>query len=887
MAPWKKGRTLAGALMALLLLAAAAEAEEIVLDQGWALRSGQGIKQGGAELSRPGYDDRDWRQASAPATVLAVLVKNGVLPDPYFGMNLARIPGAWPPPFDISTMPMPPFSPFRHQWWYRTEFELGSFLPQGQVWLTFQGINYSAEIWLNEKKLAGPDTVAGTYRCFRFNVTDLVKRGENALAVGVYAPRHRDLAFTWVDWNPVPPDRNMGLWRPVHIETTGPVDLRYPHVVSHLDLPSLETARLTVTVDAVNGSDRPVAGEVRGRIGSIKFSKRIELGPGQAREVVFTPDDHPGLAVEDPELWWPYELGPQNLHRLVIEFVSGGGVSDRETVKFGIREITSEFTPAGDRVFLVNGRRLLIKGAGWAPDMMLRYMPERLENEIAYVKHMNLNTIRLEGKLESDYFYQLCDREGIMVMPGWCCCHHWERWRNWDREDYIVSEESQRDQIKRLRAHPSMLAWLNGSDNPPPPRVEKRYLAMLEQCRWPNPSISSATEKPSPLSGPSGVKMNGPYDWVPPVYWYQDPGKYGGAWGFNTETSPGPAVPPIESLAAMLPQSHAWPIDKHWRFHAGRNMFYSLRIYNEALEKRYGPAITAEQYAMKSQAAAYEGQRAMFEAFRKNKYDSTGVIQWMLNDAWPSLIWHLYDYYLRPAGGYFGTRTACQPLHVLYAYGDQAVYVVNSYHKSFQGLIVRARAFDLEMREIHSKSTALDVPPDGSVRAFTLPQPEAAAGIWFLKLELTDEKGKLIDDNFYWLSKKRDEPDWRRSQWHYTPVKQYADFTALDLLPNVLLHVTDPAFDKNGDRGVLRFTVENHSSSLAFLIRVKAVDGARGEILPVLYSDNYFSLLPGESKKVEARLKLDCMEAAAPSIELCGWNAETVHAWVEKTPSFP
>ena len=280
---------------------------------------------------------------------------------------------------------------------------------------------------------------------------------------------------------------------------------------------------------------------------------------------------------------------------------------------------------------------------------------------------MGLNTVRLEGKLETDEFFDLTDRHGILVMAGWCCCDHWERWPKWTPRDLKIAEESLRSQMYRLRSRPSLLMWLNGSDNPPPADIETMYLNVEKECRWPNPILSSATAKTSTVSGITGVKMTGPYDYVAPAYWLLD-SKTGGAHGFNTETGPGPAVPPVESLREMLPAEHLWPIDDWWNFHAGGGQFRDIRVFSEALNARYGTATGLEDFAFKSQLMTYEAMRAMFEAFSRNKYTSTGVIQWMLNNAWPSLIWHLYDYYLRPGGGYFGAKKAMEPIHPLYSY---------------------------------------------------------------------------------------------------------------------------------------------------------------------------------------------------------------------------
>lgn len=844
--------------------------ERRFLAEGWQVQSSAAVKSGGEEISRPGYAAAGWHPASIPATVLAVLVENGVYPDPYFGMNFNKIPGSWPFPLDVSAMPMPLWSPFRKPWWFRTEFELPEQFHGKRLHLHFKGINFRANIFVNGKLLADNQQVAGAYRIYEFEATDYLKPGRNALALEVSPPGHRDLAFTWVDWAPGPPDKNMGVWREVFITTSGPGRLRFPHVITELE-PSGETARLTVTAELTNLSGRSISGTLTGKIEDRAFAKTVELGPREQKLVSFTPDQFPELVIADPRRWWPAELGGQELYQLSLEFEVEGALSDRQDARFGIREVVSEFADEGHLVFKLNGEKILIRGAGWAPDLLFRFNPERMAAEIRYVREMNLNAIRLEAKLESDHLFDQCDEQGVMIMAGWCCCHHWERWSRWDAEDHEVARLSLRDQLRRMRNHPSVFVWLNGSDFPPPARVEKMYLDTLAELDWQNPILSSATGKPAEFSGPSGVKMTGPYEWVPPNYWLEDK-KQGGAWGFNTETSPGPAVPPLETLKKILPEDKLWPINRYWHFHCGRGMFANLKVYNKAINQRYGPAPTLEDYLRKAEAMNYEGQRAMMEAFGRNKFTATGVIQWMLNNAWPALIWHLYDYHLLPGAGYFGTKKANQPLHIMFSYDDRSVALVNSHRRQFSGLTAAARMHDLAGKEIHAEQKTITVPANASLRAFTLPEPEGIAGAYFVKLELRDQAGELVSDNFYWLSKKMDRLNWRATQWYYTPVKSYADFTELQHLPEVELAIS--AQERGGEAEEERIVrVVNASDRVAFMVRLKLMRGRSEDlVLPVFWSDNYFSLLPGEQREVSVNYRPEEVGGAGARVCVEGWN---------------
>jgi exo-1,4-beta-D-glucosaminidase len=725
---------------------------------------------------------------------------------------------------------------------------------------------------MNGKRLATSDDIAGALRRFELDVTAAARPGaRNVLAIEVQAPTETDLSITFVDWNPTPPDKNMGLWREVYLSASGPVAVRYPAVASQV-APAHDSARLTVTALLKNATDQPVKGTFKASLLGKTLSQEVTLEPREQRDLVLAPEQFPELVVEKPRLWWPAQMGTPVLHDLQTSFEVGGAVSDRAEAKYGIREIKSELTDTGKRLFTINGKKILIRGAGWSSDMMLRNDSRRLRDELAYVRDLGLNTVRLEGKLEANELFDIADREGILLMAGWCCCDHWEHWRKWKTPDFKVAEESLRTQLYRLRSHPSLLVWLNGSDNPPPPDVEKLYLEVEKQVRWPNPILSSATAKKSQITGESGVKMTGPYDYVPPSYWLTDK-KHGGAHGFNTETSMGPAVPPVESLRKMLPPEHLWPIGEQWNFHAGGGQFKDIELFTDALGKRYGAATDVEDYARKSQLMAYEGVRAMFEAYSRNKYGSTGVIQWMLNNAWPGLIWHLYDYYLRPGGGYFGAKKALAPLHAIYSYDDRSVWLVNSQYKDVPGLKVTARLYDLEMTEKAALDATVDAAADSSQRVLVL--PEAPAGpVSFVHLTIDDASGKPVGSNFYWLSSKPDTLDWAKSNWYTTPTTAHADLTALERLPRVRLEVSSKTARQGGEV-TTRVTLANPGKTLAFFVRLKVNKGPRGEeVLPVRWEDNYLSLLPGEKREVTATFRASDLGGARPTVEVSGWNVD-------------
>jgi exo-1,4-beta-D-glucosaminidase len=853
----------------------------IDLHNGWTVQTSRKVQETGDAISTPKFQTKDWYRTSVPMTVVGVQVAAGEFPEPYYAMNLRKIPGieAYEIGKGFSHQPIPDDSPYAASWWYRTEF---STPPNHQrVTLHFDGINNRANIWINGKKIADAKDVAGAYRRYEFDITpELAKTRRNVVAVEVFAQTLEDLGINWADWNPTPPDKSMGLWQDVYLTTSGPVQIRYPAVITNLAESDGATAELTILAELHNASNKPIEGKFRAEIAGLML--RVEqtelLRAGETKTVKLLPQDFTQLSVKNAKLWWPAQMGAPNLYDLHISFSIANAISDFQHTQVGIRQITSELTDSGARLFRVNGKPILIRGAGWAPDLMLRRDLERLRAEFQYVQDMNLNTIRLEGPLESDGFFNLADQKGILIMAGWCCCDLWEEWDRWDGDQLKVATESVRSQSLRLRAHPSLLMWLNGSDKPPPDNVEQAYLQALKETAWPNPIVSSASQTPAEFSGPSGMKMTGPYDYVPPSYWLIDT-THGGAYGFNTETSPGPAVPPPNSLKKFIPADCLWPMDDVWNFHSGSAKFKNLKTFNAALNAEYGAPADLEDYNRKSQAMAYAGQRAMFEAYSRNKYTSTGVIQWMLNNAWPSLVWHLYDYYLVPAGGYFGTKKANEPIHILYSYDDRSIVLVNSTYRPVSGMQASVRVFDFNLRELFWQKKAVNVGADDVQKVLHIPEIplDVAPSVYFVQLKLTDAHGKIVSSNFYWLSTKKPEFEWEvTTPLHSPPITSYEDMTQLLSLPKTRVKAT--VHRRPAKAGVsIEVHLKNPSAVLAFQVRLAVEAGNPGEeILPVLWEDNYFSLLPGEQRTIDASFPGKRSIRPQPSLKITGWNIEPI-----------
>lgn len=831
------------------------------LREGWTLQSSAKVEGAtGKDISKVGYATAGWYATTVPSTVFAALIANHVYPDPYVGNNLASVPSA----------------PFETSWWYRTELVVPADVPPRAAWLDLDGVNYRANVWMNGQLIASSDDIVGTFAAYELDVTPCVRFGEkNALAIEVLPPDLKtDLAITWLDWNPGPPDRDMGLWQGVSLRRTGPVALRKTHVQPRLE-ESLDAAHLTIKAELTNATGEPVHTMVDARVAGIEVTQEVDLAGHETRTVTFEPTRYPVLDLAKPRLWWPAKMGAQDLYDAKLEASVSGRPSDRASVRFGIRNVTFEPTKDGYRLFRVNGKPFFVRGGGWSSDMMLRPITaERLEAELDYVQDLGLNTIRLEGKLESDAFFDRADERGIVTLPGWMCCDRWQDWPIWTPNDHRIAVRSMQSQAERLRSHASVFDFLIGSDEPPTAEVQEELREVLSRSDWPNPVSQSASD--------DGVKMTGPYDWVPPSYWYVDRKKYGGAWGFNTETSPGPAIPELESLAGMLTpedQVALWSQPKAPQFHAGTRgtEFDNLSIFNAALAGRHGAPSSLADYVRKAQLMNYEAERAEYEAYSRNKYaPATGVVHWMLNNAWPSLIWHLYGSDLAVAAGYFGAKKGNEPVHIQYSYDDRSVVVVNQTQEPKKGLEARVRVVELDAKVGLDQRAAVSVGADAVATVLTVPPVPPGRAPYFVVLTLT-EGDRTVSSSLYWLSRRPETMNFAKPVGtHDIPSVQFADYRDLARLAAVTLEARARAEVRGAD-GETRVTLENRTPSIAFFVRLKLTRGTGGEqVVPVLWEDNYVSLLPGEKRELRVRYNAADLRGARPSVDVSGWNVAKV-----------
>jgi exo-1,4-beta-D-glucosaminidase len=850
---------------------------KISLSENWKIQSSKNISVEEAEISIDAEVSNEWIPTVVPSTILGSLVANNLVKDPFFGENLK----------DIAK------EQFEMPWWYVNNFELTTDEADKNALLSFDGINHKANVWLNGNLIADFNEIDGAFRITAFDVSKNTVAGNNILAIEVIPPLPGDFSIGYVDWNPSPPDGNMGVFRPVTLKLNAGVGIENPFVQTKVNLVTLKEADLTISAELVNYTDRPIVGKLIGLIESVEFDQQVTIEANSKKTVEFSVKDYAQLKFNNPRLWWPIHLGDPNLYDVDLEFRINDVISDASQTRFGIREIEDYWLNEIHRGYKVNGQKVMIKGGGWTDDLFLMDNDESLEAQIKYVKQMNLNCVRLEGFWGKDHkLYDLCDEHGILLMVGWSC--HWEhelhlgvpvneRFGGVYKPEHIEHiSKAWEEQVIWLRNHPSIFVWTVASDKVPITALEQKYIETFAKYDPNRPYLNStggvgsdqhvigSEDVISEISGSSGVKMLGPYAYTAPVYWFTDT-NFGGAYGFNTETGPGAQVPQIESLKKMIPKDQLWPMGDVWDYHCGRYEFANLSRFKEAINKRYGEPDSLEDFDKKAQAMNYELMRPMFEAFQVHKKRSTGVVQWMLNAAWPKMYWQLYDYYLNPTGAFYATQKACLPLSLIYNYGDHQIYMINDYLYDVADLKAQIRIYDIQSNLLFEKNISTNALRDSSKSIFELEEIKNLTSTYFLDLRLLDTDNKEISNNFYWLSTKEEALDYEADLGdfaYHTPSKDYADLTLLNDLPEVNLDVLF-SNEKLGKEQKVTVDIENNSDKIAFLINLKLIEKETGEIiLPVFWEDNFISLLAGEKRTIVATFTSE----STAELKVEGWN---------------
>ncbi|MDP3561306.1 MAG: hypothetical protein Q8R83_03915 [Legionellaceae bacterium] len=868
-----------------LLLNAQTIPAMIMLQDNWRVISSESIKDTNLQdISQPKYDASSWYDATSPTTVLNVLVQNGLYSHILDGLALQAISQE---SFDLP-------------WLYRTSFNLDTFPPNAQ--LTLYGINYSADIWLNGKQVASKESIYNPFRQYQLDITPYLKLGANVLAMKIYPPKPEDFRIGFTDWNPNPPDRNMGITRNVQLTFNNGLEIKKPFIHAELNSPDNDEAKLNIQLVAVNHQSYPVKARVAIQIdGLLEITKTVNLAANEQKIMIFDPKNENKLNIKSPKLWWPNQMGEPYLYQFTAKISQNNRLSDLKTLHFGIRKIETVVLPYQEnnkqtqsyyRGFKINGQPILIRGAAWTDSMLLNDSPQRVKDQLYYAKGMNLNAIRLEGFWGKDKtIYDTCDELGLLIMIGWSAQWEWplRGFRIPEQCDphygcYTTTKDKEliaaafKDQITWLRNNPSVFVWMFGSDLKPMSDLEDKLASLLKTLNPSVPYVISAAETLSARDNqPSGIKMRGPYIYVPPVYWFENTSE-GGAFGFNSETGPGAEVPPLESLMRLLgnPQDY-WPKDNlTWIYHEGGHpLLQTLNRYDKAMTARYGAPTNLEEYAQKSQLMNYESVRPMFEAFiayqsgnpNVNGVPATGVFHWMLNAAWPKFFWQLYDYYLVPGSAYFSAKEANKSLHVLYNYANKNIYLSNHTLHDMNDMDVTARVWDTHSNRLTEQHwrTSIAATQAQIVGPLEIPT-DITTSVFFVELILKDNNNQWKDHNVYWLSTTPDQLNGN------TTILQNANYQELNNLPKAHL-IVNATFSGHDSEKQLKVRIENKTDRISFFNRLVVKTGNENLVAPIYWSDNFITLFPHQSETITAHFNQEILQGEAPLFAIEGMNS--------------
>jgi hypothetical protein len=626
---------------------------------------------------------------------------------------------------------------------------------------------------------------------------------------------------------------------------------------------------VTLKADLKNHSSRPCKGVLKVRLGEIEFTHPVALDGDEAKSLKLDKETYPKLSLVDPKLWWPSGHGEQNLYDLTLEFTCDGKVSDVNKSRVGIREYS--YSPAlhtrwdvsklmnglalkelnekavkDPLTFFCNGKRIFVRGVNWGMDEgMLRCDREGFQTRVGMEKEMNFNLIRnWGGNLDKPEFYEICDELGLMV---------WEEFgiaNGLQPDDPGMWLTNARDRFLRRRNHACIVLWCTANETLPDDPIVTEMPKMAEELDGTRMFLQSSIQVP-PTNGDS------PYDTRPARFYFKDLAR-----GFRPELG-SPTIPVVESMRRMMPWNKLWPVNEMWALHdwwlgTGWDTGNGLCGGTMTAIASYGAPTGIEDFCRKAQMVNMEVFKAIYEAWNDRMWnDCTGVMMWMSNPAWPSLTWNTYDYYKEPTAAYFACRKACEPIHIQWNVATNQVKAVNCTSGELKGLSAEAVIYNLDGSVFQTKSARVDCAANSVQECLSLFGPgedklENLSTVHFIKLALKDSAGELLSGNFYWRSK---------AEWKYEDlagVKQ-------GRLTGTLGELKD---------GQVSVKLENPTPGMVVMARLKVVDMTTGLLAaPVIYSDNYFSLVPQESRSIDISLKAAHPQHAFKVI-VEGWNTE-------------
>jgi hypothetical protein len=822
------------------------------ISNAWKLAPQADVSESGEQIANTGYAAASWIDAQVPGTVFNSYVLAGKEKDPNFGDNVWEVDR----------------TKYDRNFWYRTDFSVPPSFSTGHVWLNLDGVNRDADVFVNGTKVG---SMHGFFQRGRFDVTSLIHvGGHNSLAVLDYVPvlytipatqpgkrppgkyeNYSSPAFIcsigW-DWMPRVPGLNMGIYKDVYLTHTGDVSIVDPWI--HCALPTPSAADITVETQLKNDSGAPVVGTLIGEInpGHIPFSAPASIGANTSEIVSISPSTVAALHLNNPRLWWPNGYGAPNLYTCHLEFRVGGVVSDQKDTSFGIKKYTYTTTDNILR-FYINGVRVFLKGGSWGMnEYMLRCNASDYDLDLRLHQDMHMNVIRnWMGMTPDEAFYAACDRYGMMVWD--------EFWLNNNGgvpADFDLFKANVVEKIKQFRNHPCIALWCGENEGSPPKPLDD---AIADDVK----TLDGGDRYYQPNSHAGNLSGSGPWrDYDPKQYFQGLHVGHGQQFGMRSELGTA-VVTSFDSFKKFMPKDNWWPINSMWNDHFfGRNAGHAgSNVYNADITKRYGKPAGIEDYCRKSQLLNLETNKAMFESWLDHSdKDAAGLIIWMSKSAYPSLVWQTYDYYYDLTGAYFGAKTACEPVHIYWNQLDDRIRVVNTSGKPQPALTAEGWIYNSDGTRKFHQTAAVTSSPDAVADCFRLNYPADLSPVHFIELRLTDASGRVVSENFYWRG------------------TTYLDYTALNSLKPVKLMMTSKTTGTGGATTISAdITNPPDSGVVAFAIRPKLVKADSGDqILPVLMSDGYFSLTPGEAKHLTLEFSPNSAGGEEPKLVLECWN---------------
>lgn len=797
----------------------------------WQLQRASEVKATGEEIASANYNSRGWVPATVPGTVLASFMDIGAVPDPNYADGVDQISESF----------------FRSNFWYRDVFEVTDVQESLQQWLNFDGINWKANVFLNGQRIG---RIEGAFKRGKFNVTGLLRKGRNYVAVEVICNDHfaaikeKDKNSTqfnggllgsdnptfhatvgW-DWITTVRGREVGIWNEVYLTTSSAVTISDPYVQTEL---KGETVCVTPSVFLKNVSDHAVSGVLHGYIGNVKFEQVVTLAANSEQEVTFSSERFPQLTSKEFRLWWPNGYGEPYLYDAGFSFMES-----TLHYKAGLREMKYVGATDSLRIY-VNGRRFIPKGGNWGFDEHnLLYRAREYDIAVGYHKDMNFTMIRnWVGQVGDEAFYEACDRHGVMVWQDFWLANPADGPNPYDERMFLENAE---DYLRRIRSHASIGLYCGRNEGFPPESLDKQLRRYVHQWAKGVEYISHSSSQ--------GVSGGGPYRALPmEEYFQRQSGKIHSERGM-------PNVMNIENLCRTFSQEGLWPQSLEWGQHD-----FTLQgaqrasTFNQMIETGFGQPRSAEEFSRWAQLINYNGYRVMFEATSRAR---AGLLLWMSHPCWPSMVWQTYDYYFEPTAAYFGAKKACEPLHIQYNALTERVEIVNHSAGNHKGIMATAMVFDLQGRLVAQQQRPFDSNEDSTqewLKRTELLQT-AITDVYFLRLQLSDQQGSVLSENTYIMG---------REEGNYKSLLQ---------LPKANV---EPSIELVGTTA-MAVTLKNQGNTPAVFLRLN-LKGKDGEqILPVWYSDNYVTLMPDEQKTIQVAWKLEDARGQKPMIEITAIN---------------